>query len=277
MADITIDDMHLQVLEHELQVARLRLKMKKMTEGKPTGTPARAPASAPAWLTKKPLVTSPPISGGVSAAEQEVTYPAPERPSSSLDGGASWGAEATNEGWATVAGTRQITPRNSSSGESQHEFSPEVIRLVNAKINAAARHNNNHPHTCKSKCRFGTECNKIPGTCCAAHDIDITTADGKPLVIQAEQVAGIARGYTRAQTVPRNYKTQMCRNIQEGRTCPYDESCLYAHSDDEIRTLHTMTAEERVAAQREHKKGTTTLCTEEDCNHDECEQPHLKQ
>jgi len=281
MSGVPITPKSIEVLRRELEVAKAALKLAaaeaaeaEQGAGAPTRTPAGTPTGTSAWGTNAPLTTSPPISGGVSAAEQDVTYPTPELPPSSLDDGASWGDDATNKDWKTVTSTKKITPGNSSSGESQRELSPEVIGLVRKAIQKISTHNKNDPRTCKSLCWHGENCHATPGTCCAAHDIVITTADGELLEIQAVQVAEIARGYRRTQTVPRNFKSKMCRSIQAGGICPFGKKCLYAHSDDEIRTPHTVTAKERVAAQDEHKRATTTLCTEADCNHDECEKAH---
>eukprot|EP01006_Ploeotia_vitrea_P044977 TRINITY_DN66888_c4_g6_i1.p1 TRINITY_DN66888_c4_g6~~TRINITY_DN66888_c4_g6_i1.p1 ORF type:complete len:282 (-),score=33.09 TRINITY_DN66888_c4_g6_i1:483-1328(-) len=38
--------------------------------------------------------------------------------------------------------------------------------------------------------------------------------------------------------IPANYKTQLCRNWQKDKKCPYGKRCVYAHDLCELRTIH---------------------------------------
>lgn len=52
----------------------------------------------------------------------------------------------------------------------------------------------------------------------------------------AAAVAAAERAVERKAVLADRYKTRMCRNYEESGRCPYENKCMFAHGDAELRT-----------------------------------------
>ncbi|OQR74824.1 putative zinc finger CCCH domain-containing protein 57-like [Tropilaelaps mercedesae] len=85
--------------------------------------------------------------------------------------------------------------------------------------------------------------------------------------------ASIPRGRTRPHlTKAQKKKTELCRNISEAGSCQYEERCLFAHSEDELRLRPTNPRFRKDKCRTFHLEGFCgygTRCSFQHVNRDE--------